>query len=741
MIRKLIMAVVALVVLLVIGVVLVVVLVDPNDYREQLSAKASEQLGRPVALNGPLSLKVFPSIALNISDVEVGNPEGFPSDQPLAKVGSALASVQLGPLLSGQVLVGDIALNQVEVNLLTSGDINAEDASNLAGLVSNEEADPAAPATDLSQITTGALSIDDLVINQTNLMTGESQSVTIDHIDMSAFQANRDVSVAMSGNIAQSGELMVQDLDIEGVINVAADLSRIDLSDLSLDARLPSAEAQVSVRADGALESLTPPRINLSQLVGDVALDDGTKAHIDGPLVVEAGDVIRLDMAALKAEASMADGTEVTLSTPVAATVGASTDLRLARLNATVKAPAQQMDLSFNGSVNALVNDAPSVDLGPSDIVLNGQTLTAEGRVQLGEQPNLNLNVQGSTLDLTPFITASETGGATGGGDISTGSDQSPSSAPNNGNTGGGAGGGSGAAAPQYDFSALQPWRMDVQLGLERLILPNLELEQVTGVMQARNGLITLDPLRARLFQGQFNGKATVDTRQTPPEVHLQPRLEGVAVQALLAVLSPAAPARGAGAMDLDIRFQGLDVEQALSSLTGRGAFSILDGAIVGVDLNRLLNEEMSRSNFGNIRDSFGGETLFEKMSGEFNAESGVLTLPTMDMETLQFGLSGAGQMDLRQQSLNYDMELNLGEQLRAQLPPKLVKATGGVIPLTLSGDITAPVVTVNMEQLLQKAVKKEVKKRGRKLLNNIFKRLEEKDGEEATDEGDGGGQ
>ncbi|MCG8463479.1 MAG: AsmA family protein [Xanthomonadales bacterium] len=113
MIRKLIMAVVALVVLLVIAVVLVVVLVDPNDYRDQLSAKATEQLGRPVSLNGPLSLKVFPSIALDISDVEVGNPEGFPSDQPLAKVGSALASVQLGPLLSGQVLVGDIALNNV----------------------------------------------------------------------------------------------------------------------------------------------------------------------------------------------------------------------------------------------------------------------------------------------------------------------------------------------------------------------------------------------------------------------------------------------------------------------------------------------------------------------------------------------------------------------------------------------------------------------------------------------------
>ncbi|MCG8463478.1 MAG: AsmA family protein [Xanthomonadales bacterium] len=601
-------------------------------------------------------------------------------------------------------------------------------------MVGAEEAETETATVDLSQISTGALSVDGLVINQTNLMTGESQSVTIDHIDVSAFSANQEVDIAMSGDIAQGDELLVQDLDIEGAINVAADLSRIGLSNLALDAKLPTAEATVSVRADGAVESLTPPTLNLSKLVGDVMLDDGTKAHIDSPLVLEVGDVMRLDMAALQATASMADGTELTLSSPLAATIGNSTDVRLARLNATVKAAAQQVDLSFNGSVNALVNEAPSVELGPSDIVLNGQNLSAEGRVQLGDQPNLNLNVQGSTLDLTPFIAASQTSEAS-----TAPSDSAP--ADNGGGAGSqgeAAGAGGAEGAPQYDFSALQPWRMDMQLGLERLILPNLELEQVTGVMQARNGLITLNPLRARLFQGQFNGQATVDTRQNPPEVHLQPRLEGIAVQALLAILSPAAPARGAGAMDLDIRFKGLDVEQALSSLTGHGAFSILDGAIVGVDLNRLLNEEMSRSNFSNIRDSFGGETLFESLSGEFNADSGVLTLPAMDMETLQFGLSGAGEMDLRQQSLNYNMELNLGEQLRAQLPPKLVKATGGVIPLSLTGDITAPVVTVNMEQLLEKAVKKEVKKRGRKLLNNLFKRLEEKDEPEA--EGEGGG-
>lgn len=730
MLRKLVMALVAVIVLIVVAVVLVIVFVDPNDYREPISTQASTALGRPVHLNGPLGLKVFPRIALEINDVTVGNPEGFPADQPLAQIGSAVASVQLLPLLKGQVLVGDVELNQAQINLLTIGEVDAQTASNLAGLIA-EETEADAPQTDLSKIQTGAIRVNDLQITQANLTTGDAQNIRIESIALGAFSANTDVPLRVRGNIFNGQEHLVEDLDISMSINIAADLSRIAIADIELEAGLPSAGAKLAVAANGEVSSLDPVQLGFDRFKLDAQMDDGTSASVSSPVQITVGTSTKLTMVNVQAKASMADGTEVVLTSPVTVDVGEVINVALPELSAQAMLPAQNMNVLFNGPLRASLTEAPKLVLGQSNIKINEQVFSAQGDVQLGLRPRLNLKVAGDTFDLNPLLAASE----------SSGSEASTTAGPGGQSQQGGATTtDSGAAAAEPDLTALRSWTMDVDLRLKRLLMPNLNLENVVGVMKARDGLITLDPLSASLFQGQFEGVATIDARQDPPAVHLQPRLRGVAVEAMLLAFSPAAPARGAGSLDLDIRFNGLDMKKALNSLQGKGAFTVEDGAIIGVDLNRLLNEEMSRSNLGNIRNSFGGETVFEVLSGEFNAESGVLQLPAMDMETLQFGLSGNGSLDLTQQTLDYDMTLNLGEQLRGQMPKRLMDVTNGVIPLKLSGPVTAPIVTVDVETLLQSAVQKEVKKRGKKLLNNIFKRLDKKTEEDQATEDDGNG-
>lgn len=757
MIRKLLIGLAAIIVLIVVALVLVVVLIDPNDYRDQLSAQATEKLGRPVALNGPLKLKVFPRIALEINDVEVGNPPDFPQDEPLAKVGTALASVQLIPLFSGQVLVGDVLLRQTTVNLLTV----SEQETNLRGLVAEAETDAAASPVDLSQVQTGAISFEELQINQKNLLTNESQSVRIDRISIGAFQAGRDVDVAVSGNILNGDQILVKDLDIHTVLNVASDLSRISFQDTAVTAQLPSAEAEVDIKTSGAIESLTPITLQLSTLRLEVEMQDGTRAQLDSPLRVVVGDLIQLDISELIAEATLPDGTQAQLSSPVSAQIGEtsqiklsalkavadlpdgthvevstpvnakihanSQELQLSQLQAKVKVPAQNMVLDFNGAVKSKLGTNQRHDLSASTLQLNGQSLQLQGFVELGQKQVMNLKVSGDSLDLRPFIPDEAVAAE-------------PAKTPSEPSAGAGTGDGAGAGTAEPDLTALRDWQMDLALNLKRLQLPDLALDDVIGVLVARDGLITLDPLSAKLFQGQFRGTASIDTRVSPPAVHLQPRLEGVAVQALMQLISPAAPARGDGSMSLDLRFQGLNAEQILSTLDGRGDFSILNGAIIGVDMERLMSEEMTRSNLGNISQAFGGETLFEQMSGSFNAQSGVLQLPAMNMKNVQFGLTGGGQLDLRQQALDYDMQLNLGAQMQAKLPKRLMDATGGVIPLKLSGPLTAPIVTINMESLLKNAVEKEAKKQGKKLLNKLFQKLDEKDKKEAEQDEEGGG-
>ena len=69
------------VVLLVVATVVLPMVVDPNDYKDEISAAVSEKTGRELTIGGEIKWSVFPSIGLELSDVSLGNPEGF-GEQP-----------------------------------------------------------------------------------------------------------------------------------------------------------------------------------------------------------------------------------------------------------------------------------------------------------------------------------------------------------------------------------------------------------------------------------------------------------------------------------------------------------------------------------------------------------------------------------------------------------------------------------------------------------------------------------
>ena len=124
------------------------------------------------------------------------------------------------------------------------------------------------------------------------------------------------------------------------------------------------------------------------------------------------------------------------------------------------------MDLRFKGPLNASIADSPRLVLGQSVIQLNGQELQAQGSVAMGNNPRLDLTVSGDTLDLNPFIATNEASVEAADGSGA----QQPSSTPNN------EAGDSAPSGGEPDLTALRSWTMDVDLRLQKLLLPNLSL-------------------------------------------------------------------------------------------------------------------------------------------------------------------------------------------------------------------------------------------------------------------------
>ena len=97
-------------------VVAALFLVDPSAYRNQLQTRASAALGRPVQLNGPITLKpsLQPSIVLH--DPVIGNVE-WAADPHFVAIQEASVKVRLLPLLLGRLTVLRVSLMGVDLNL------------------------------------------------------------------------------------------------------------------------------------------------------------------------------------------------------------------------------------------------------------------------------------------------------------------------------------------------------------------------------------------------------------------------------------------------------------------------------------------------------------------------------------------------------------------------------------------------------------------------------------------------
>jgi uncharacterized protein involved in outer membrane biogenesis len=103
-----------LAVLLVAGAFAAVVLGPPllnwNRYRDTIAAAASERLGRPVTIAGPISLALWPEPVLTAEQVDVGGTSGI-------RVASLRLRVGLGPLLAGRVEARQLVLRGLDLVL------------------------------------------------------------------------------------------------------------------------------------------------------------------------------------------------------------------------------------------------------------------------------------------------------------------------------------------------------------------------------------------------------------------------------------------------------------------------------------------------------------------------------------------------------------------------------------------------------------------------------------------------
>ena len=101
------------VVFLLVVVVGLLVFIDPNDYKQEISAQVKSASGYELQLEGDLSWSFYPQLGIKTEQVSLSKGEPWPK---LASIGGFGVGVQLLPLLQKNIQVDSLLLKDVILN-------------------------------------------------------------------------------------------------------------------------------------------------------------------------------------------------------------------------------------------------------------------------------------------------------------------------------------------------------------------------------------------------------------------------------------------------------------------------------------------------------------------------------------------------------------------------------------------------------------------------------------------------
>ena len=238
-IAKLIGIVVGVVVLLFIAVLVAVgFLFDPNDYKDDITAAVARTTGRELTLDGDLTLALFPSIRIAVGSAALSNAPGF-GEQPFARIGSAELTLQILPLLSGNVAVDEARLSGLELNLARDarGRNNWQDLAGSGGAAAPEAApaddgDTSAASLDLD---VGAVEIADARVTWTDAATGSNWELTSFDLTAEDFGPGERFPLSMSFALAGEEVQVAVEATTQATLVLAENAYRLDELEVQLD--------------------------------------------------------------------------------------------------------------------------------------------------------------------------------------------------------------------------------------------------------------------------------------------------------------------------------------------------------------------------------------------------------------------------------------------------------------------------------------------------------------------------
>lgn len=741
-----------LVVLILAVIIIVPQVIDPNDYRDDISNLVRKQTGRDLAINGDLKLSIFPWIGVRTKGLTLSQPrhlsEAF-GDGNMFEADETEIKVKALPLLKSlasekkDIRVATIVLKQPKVHIIKT----RQGLSSFDGIIQES--------------------------NETNNVESEKES-------MKESAAKAGIALVVQGVDLQGGLIIWEDrlakqrYEVNNLQLRTGNLLGKELVDIKVSAELldSSMPDQASFSADGKarldIDSLVfvMQALTLNLARGDLEV----KAKIDSLDFVQGG-IIKINQ--LKGDINLEDEdvgpAKISVMAPNIAFDQSSNDFSVPSLVANgnyQKRPIslESSELAFNfNSQNLSVKrlDLGSDDIKASILKLLGQSVIDKPKMSgdLTVQPfNLRSLLQSFDVDYEPELENSLTQFSLAtrfSGDFSTNAkgnsgqinlqnlraqlDESTlQGAFSMDNVFGAASidfdlnldqlniDNYAAATKDQNSSALDSSSMAVplaifkqfkangNLNIDSLVVGGAKVADVAVVVKTQGNMTEIKP-SAKLYEGGFDGVIKYQETSSGGKLTVKQKLNAIQLEPLLTDTEITDQLSGLGNVVADIV---ITEKNGIQTNQGGIKLSALNGAIKGVDIKKILDDAQIQYNQYKGREveegvaSSSDETRFAEMGGFFKLNNFVLDNADFALKAPLFRLKGKGRIDIEQQRLDYGVDVSVVNSTEGQGGQGLDKLKGATIPVKIYGPLTAPKYKVDLSSLLKVAAKDKLKEK-----------------------------
>jgi len=274
-------------------------------------------------------------------------------------------------------------------------------------------------------------------------------------------------------------------------------------------------------------------------------------------------------------------------------------------------------------------------------------------------------------------------------------------------------------------FAPLKSLNMKAKIFVKALTIANAKLQYIDADIQAKNGVIEMSPLKFNLYDGATLTDFTLDVHGNTPKISLKNTSTTLAIGPLLRDVYGDDVMSGLANIQLDVTAQGMSADDMTKTLNGKGNFSMRDG-VLDIDLETYMNDiyQQYKNLAKRPRKNFN-KTAFEKISGSFLVNNGVLSNNDLLGNLRRYRINGRGKIDLAQQQIDYVIDTTVLKTSDAYKDQPVSELHGHTVPIKIRGSLLDPSIKVDFSAVAKAEVKEALKKEQHKLEKKADKAID----------------